>query len=279
MMRAYIFAQNQSILVAPHPRKNTPRPHPHQQYHPPKNDQPTPSPPTLAHHRHTPSPRLWNIQCLNTNIVTILPILIPEHRTHCSLLQSPSLSRGLPFSPANYQPQDRTPDTTNTIPSTPLPHMPHHICIPSFHTQTINPLPSTPHDNTQNKLTRTTHPKQLSKRQPHILTRLLRTKRSALAKRRETYLAKLYTTYKLRPLSNFWPNILPQSLPIHLHKSTRTQPQPPYSLHSLGWKPTNPLNKTSTKLPIYITNSPHTYNQTPTHKYHKNLGSPPQNTT
>ncbi len=62
-------------------------------------------------------PDLSNLQCINTNIVQISPISIPEHLTRCRLLQSPSIPRGLPFSPINPQPQNNTSNTTNT-PST-----------------------------------------------------------------------------------------------------------------------------------------------------------------
>ncbi len=146
--------------------------------------------------------------------------------------------------------------------------MPHHVCITPFHIQTNNPLPSAPNDNTQNKPTRTTPSKQLGKIQPHILTRIQHTKRTALAKRRKAYRTKLYTAYKLCPLSDFRRNILAQSLPIFLHESTRKQPQPPHSLHSLGWKPTNPLNKTPTTKSLNISSLPLSQNQTPTNKTH-----------
>ena len=121
-----VMWHNSNTHHTPHyPRQHTPIPHPHQQYHPPTNAHPIPSPPALAHHERTPG--LWNLHCLNTNFVQFSPISIPEHLKRCSLLQSLYLPRGLPFSPANNQPQNNTSDTTNTLSPTLTPHIPPHI--------------------------------------------------------------------------------------------------------------------------------------------------------
>jgi len=106
----------------------------------------------------------------------------------------------------------------------------------------------------------------------HILTRLQRTKRSTLAKRRETYRAKLYTTHKFRPLNVLWPDIIPQSLHVHLPIPTLTQPQLLYSLHILRWKPTHAFNITLTTVSLEATQLPLTQNQALTNKSHTLLG-------
>ena len=173
-------------------------------------------------------PELWNIQCLNTDIVTIPPISVSEHHTHVSLLQADSLPRGSPFSPTHQQPQNNTADTTYTPSSTSAPKNTHHL--PTFlqHTQHMTTPSQAQEDKAQNKPTTTTPPKQTFKKQSHILNNSQRIKRTALAKRREAYRTKLYTKHNLRPLSDFWPNIIPQSLPVH------PPPPPPrnYNYHT-----------------------------------------------
>jgi len=83
----------------------------------------------------------------------------------------------------------------------------------------------------------------------------------------------LYTTHKLCALSDFWPDILPQSLVVHLPTPTLTQPQPPHSLHIIEWKTTHPLSITPITISLEATNPPLTQNQTPTNKSHALFGS------
>ncbi len=104
--------------TTPRPRKHTPIPHPYQSI---TRQQ------MLDLHQALlrwliigTSPDLWNIQCLNTNIITILPISIPEYHTHCSLLQSKTTHPTLP----TLSPPTLTPQTLHHLPTSP-PHKQH----------------------------------------------------------------------------------------------------------------------------------------------------------
>ena len=143
----------------PLPRQHTPRPHPHHHYHPPPNAHSTPSP--LRWLIIGTSPDLWNLQYIYINIVQISPIQIPEHLTHGNLLQSPSLPRGLPFSPTNHQHQDSINDTTNTPSPTLAPRILHHASLYPPHILATAPHPLAPKGNTHNRPPRTIPPKQL----------------------------------------------------------------------------------------------------------------------
>ena len=125
-----------------------------------------------------PLPDLWNLQCINTNIVQITPIQIHDHLRHCNPLQLSSLTRGLPFSPTNKQHQDSTSETTNTPSPTPAPYITHHVHLHSHHIRATFPLSLAPKGNTHNKPPRTIFPKQLPKKQTHIFTPLQRTNRT-----------------------------------------------------------------------------------------------------
>ena len=72
---------------------------------------------------------------------------------------------------------------------------------------------------------------------PGRISQGLQKQRNTLAKRRETMRRKLLAKTRQHPLSQFWPSIVPHSLPLRLHSLTPKQELQPHNLHNLGWKP------------------------------------------
>jgi len=144
-------------------------------------------------------PDLWQLQCLNSNIIQISPIEIPLNLTRCALLQTPSLPRGIPFSPPqgaplypiNNQSQVSPLNNNDTHLTTSTPHTQHTIPLLPPHIHTTTKLISTPKFNTRKSTTIPKPSQQRTTKQAHILTQLQRNKRAALAKRRNTYRTKL----------------------------------------------------------------------------------------
>ena len=89
----------------------------------------------------------------------------------------------------------------------------------------------------------------------------LQKQRNTLAKRRETMRRKLLTKTRQHPLAKYWPAIIPQSLPLHLHPPSPPKELPTHNLHSMGWKPSS---RTSFQDDI-PTKNPHTPLHSPTH--------------
>jgi hypothetical protein len=65
--------------------------------------------------------------------------------------------------------------------------------------------------------------------------------RNALARRRATYKERIHHTTKQQPLSNYWPDISPQSLPVALHPTNPTKKLRSHSIHRK--KGRNPLQE------------------------------------
>ena len=194
-------------------------------------------------------PDLWNLNCINKDIIRCEPIRFPEAHTRCGLMQSLLLPRGSNTIPRNSQTQ-HTPtlgehSTRNTAPkreTTPaLPVIPRAKNKPPTSSHHNNPITPTT-EPTIPPFTR--HPKHYP-----ILSHQERKTRIATARRRGTAREKLHHATNQHPLSDYWPNITPQSLPIALHPPTPTPTHTSHNIHSIGLKNVLPVNITPLATP------------------------------
>ena len=106
--------------------------------------------------------------------------------------------------------------------------------------------PTTPHHKTP--IIPSTEPISPSFTKPSrhypIISHQERQKIISAARRRDTRREKLHHATSQHPLSDYWPDITPQSLPIALHPPTHTPSHTSHNIHNIGRKTAPPTNTT-----------------------------------
>jgi hypothetical protein len=190
-------------------------------------------------------PNLWNIDCINKDIIRCEPIHFSESHSHCGFMQSLILPNGTNDIPHYHHTRSDTPtpEHINHNPiSMPITRPVHPIPPKEKTKPPINPL----HNNARTiSIEPTPLPfKPLTQKLYPIPSHLDRLKRIAATRRRGTNREKQHHDNNQYPLNNYWPDIIPQSLPIALH------PPPPAPTH----KASNILS--------FLNKTPHLINDT-----------------
>ena len=154
-------------------------------------------------------PNLWNLNCINKNIIRFEPTQYSVAHAQCGFMQSLSLPIGINTIPRHYHTHN-TPSPPEHVNLNPAPKLATPPAIPVAAREKTKP-PTIPHN--KNPITHITEPTPPTFTKPAkhypILTRQDRQKRISAARRRGTRRDTLHHATNQHPLSDYWPDIIP----------------------------------------------------------------------